>query len=524
MTPPLETLHAALVALVGPDHVRVGAPDRTAYSRDLWPRAQLERLTGAPPTLPDAIVWPGTPEEVVAIVRHCHATGTPIVPFGAGSGVCGGARPVAGGIVVDLKRLKRLRHVDHEAGTIEVEAGFIGERLERQLERRGLTLGHFPSSILCSTVGGWLAGRSAGQCSSRYGKIEDMVVDLEVVTGDGELRRTPATGALGQGLDWNQVFVGSEGTLGLITAATLRVHAQPAHRCFRGWLMPDIAAGLAVMRDAMQAGLRPAVLRMYDPVDTVMVGSNPDARHSGPLAHLKGLLTGESGAPSAAGRVLHTLKQKALVTALANPRWLNRAIDQLPQHCLLVTVTEGTPAEAEAEDAFLAEAARAAGGRDLGEAPGRSWLAHRHDVSYKQSNLYASGAFVDTFEVATTWAQVAHLYDAVREAVGGHVLVMAHFSHAYPGGASIYFTFAGAAASREAQLVRYDAAWRAGLDRVVAQGATIAHHHGSGLSRRTHMDAEHGAGRQWFHALKAVLDPAGILNPGKLFAPVEGQS
>jgi alkyldihydroxyacetonephosphate synthase len=508
--PALEP-ETALVALVGADHVRTSAPDRTAYSRDLWPRSQLERLTGGEPTLPRAVVWPGSPTEVAEIVRYCVETRTPIVPFGAGSGVCGAARPVPGGIVVDMKRQKALRRVDHDAGTIEVEAGFMGERLERQLNRQGLTLGHFPSSILCSTVGGWLAGRSAGQCSSRYGKIEDMVVDLEVVSGDGVVRRTPRTGAMGQGLDWNQVFVGSEGTLGLITAATLRVHPQPTHRCFRGWLMPTIDAGLHVMRAAMQAGLRPAVLRLYDPVDTVMVGSKAHGEKrthaTGPAGRLKALLSDELGG----------LKQKAMVAAIGHPYWVNRAIDQLPQWSLLVTITEGTEAEAEAEDAFLRTVAVAAGGLDQGEGPGRSWLEHRYDVSYKQSRMYASGAFVDTFEVACTWDKVVSLYEAVKAAVGEKVLVMAHFSHAYPGGASIYFTFAGAARTRQEQLTRYDAAWKLGLDAVVAHGATIAHHHGSGLSRRTHLDAEHGAGRQWFAALKAVLDPAGIFNPGKLF-------
>ncbi|MEZ4467103.1 MAG: FAD-binding oxidoreductase [bacterium] len=500
---------AALAAVVGPGFFSTTPADQTAYSRDLWPRSQLERLAGHDPTLPAAVVWPGTAEEAAALVRICVEAGRPIVPFGAGSGVCGGARPMPRGVVIDLKRLKRLRQVDREAGTIEVEAGYMGERLERQLERLGLTLGHFPSSILCSTVGGWLAGRSAGQCSSRYGKIEDMVVDLEVVAGDGVLRRTPAYGAVGQRLDWNQAFVGSEGTLGLITAATLRVHAQPARRCFRGWLMPDVEAGLKVMRGAMQAGLRPAVLRLYDPVDTVMVGSNPDAKHGGPLAKLKALLNEGAGG----------FKQRALTTALAHPRWLNGAIDLLPQRSLLVTLTEGVEGEAEAEDAAIAALARAAGGQARGAGPGRAWLAHRYDVSYKQSKLYAAGAFVDTFEVAGTWEGLGPLYEAVRRAVGDKVLVMAHFSHAYPGGGSIYFTFAGAASTRAEQLARYDAAWQAGLDTVVAHGATIAHHHGSGLSRRSHMDAEHGAGRAWFDALKQALDPAGVFNPGKLFVP-----
>ncbi len=509
----LTRLVESLAACVGADHVRTDAPDRDAYSRDLWPRSQLERLAGDPPTRPLAVVWPGDAAEVAEVVRLCAERGAPIVPFGAGSGVCGGARPDRGGVVLDVKRLKALRRVDPVAGEIEVEAGMMGELLERRLEHRGLTLGHFPSSIVCSTVGGWLAGRSAGQCSSRYGKIEDMVVDVEVVTGDGVIRRTPRADALGPGPDWNQVFVGSEGTLGVITAATLRVHPQPAERAFGGWLMPDYRAGLAVMRGAMQAGDRPAVLRLYDALDTFMVGANPHAAEGGGvLSRLKGLLSaGHGGGPS---RLKHTV----LRTVLGSPALTNAAVRALPARCLLITVCEGKADEVAAAHARLERLAAAAGGEHLGEGPGRTWLAHRHDVSFKQSKIYEAGCFVDTFEVATTWARLPALYEGVRRAVGPHVLVMAHFSHAYPGGCSIYFTFAGTGRDAAGMRRTYDAAWRAGLDTAQAHGAVIAHHHGAGLSRRAHMPAAHGEARRWFDALKATLDPAGIFNPGKLFA------
>ncbi len=502
-------LLAGLRSDVGEAHVATGAPDRDAYSRDLWPRSLLDQIAGDPPTLPDAVVWPGSVDEVAAVVRRCAAARVPIVPFGAGSGVCGGTRPTHGGIVVDLKRLKRLRRVDAEAGVIEVEGGFVGELLERRLEAEGLTLGHFPSSIICSTVGGWLAGRSAGQLSSRYGKIEDMVVDLEVVTGDGRVRRTPPAGAPGAGPDWNQIFVGSEGTLGIITAATLRVHPQPTARRFRGWMVPTPEAGFEVMRRTLQEGWRPSVLRLYDPLDTVMVGSGPEEKGGGrSLGRLKEAL-GE-GAPA--------LKRRATVAALSVPGLINRAVKALPQRSLLVTMCEGDEAEAGATDEAIARIARTVGGRDLGEGPGRKWYAHRYDVSFKQSKMYRSGAFVDTMEVATTWTKLAELYEAVREAVAPHVLIMAHFSHAYPGGCSIYFTFAGTGRTPEEMKARYDAAWRAGQDAVIAQGAVIAHHHGVGLSRVPYMDRVHGEARRWFDALKPVLDPAGIFNPGKVFS------
>lgn len=495
-----------LRAVVG-DRLSTTPPDRVAYARDLWPRSQLDRLAGDPGERPLAVVWPTSVDEVAAIVRHCAAHRVPIVPFGAGSGVCGGARAVPGGIVVDLKRLKRIRRLDRAAGLVEVEAGFVGETFERTLARHGLTLGHFPSSILCSTVGGWVAARSAGQCSSRYGKIEDMVVDLEVVTGDGRVRRTATAGG---GLDWNAIFIGSEGTLGLITAVTLRVHPAPAARAFRGWRMPSLAAGLGVMRRTMQAGLRPAVMRMYDPLDTLMVGSKDESKGGGHLGRLKALLAGTGQ--------LAALEQRATRAALSAPRLVNFAIRRLPEQSLLVTVCEGSAAEARDTDEAIAEHALAAGAVDLGEQPGRAWMAHRYDVSYKQSKVYRAGAFVDTFEVATTWEGIEPLYEAVRLAVAPEVLVMAHFSHVYPAGCSIYFTFVGTGRDPGEMRRRYDRAWKAALDATLSRGAAIAHHHGAGLSRRSHMPATHGEARRYFAALEAACDPAGILNPGKLFA------
>ncbi len=505
MPPSAPPIVDALRACVGERQVSTTPPDRVAYARDLWPRSQLDRLAGEAPQRPAAVVWPADAAQVAEVVALCRQHRVPIVPFGAGSGVCGGTLPIHGGVVLDLKRLKAVRQLRPADGIVEVEAGCVGERLERWLNRQGLSLGHFPSSILCSTVGGWVATRSAGQCSSRYGKIEDMVVDLEVVGGDGVVRRTPRADA--GGVDWNAIYVGSEGTLGVITAATLRVQRLPTAQAFRGWRVPNIEAGVEIMRRAMQAGLRPSVLRLYDPLDTLMVGSDGDRKAAkGPLHSLKQGLLGKGGS----GRGLRW--------ALGHPRLSNGAVRLIPPGCLLLAVSEGSAAEARATDDAIAAIARGVQAEDLGEGPARAWLAHRYAVSFKQSRIYAAGAFVDTFEVATTWGEVRGLYDAVKAAVGRHVLVMAHFSHAYPGGCSIYFTFAGAGPTPQVMRARYDAAWQAGLDTAVTRGAAIAHHHGVGLSRGRHMGAAHGEAQRWFGALKATLDPDGILNPGKVFS------
>ena len=508
---------------IGGAHVSTRTADLDAYSRDLWPKYLIETVAGdAFPAPPDVVVWPAGVEEVAKIVRRCAEAKAPIVPFGAGSGVCGGTLANHGGVMVDLKRLKAIRHVDrdpdHGGGTVEVEAGILGEILERTLERDGLTLGHFPSSILCSTVGGWLATRSAGQCSSRYGKIEDMVVDLEVVTGDGQIRRTPAVGRAGAGPDWNQIFVGSEGTLGIITAATLTLHPQPTSRIFHGYRAPTVAAGLQIMRRVMQSGLRPAVLRLYDPLDTFLAGTHAETPPSGSLARLKGAIADRIGPRS----LPDSLRAHVVRRALSTPTLLN-TVSRLPKAARLITVAEGCEAEAVATDAAIAAVARDAGAIDLGEKPGRDWFEHRYDVSFGQSDIYKSGGFVDTFEIATTWSKLDGLYEDFRRALSDYVTVMAHFSHAYPGGCSIYFTFAGSGNNPAEMRERYAAAWRTGLDFVLARGAAIAHHHGVGLSRLQHMAQAHGDAQRWYDALKQVLDPAGVLNPGKVFEGTGGQ-
>lgn len=500
----------ALTALLGPEAISAVETDRTAYARDLWPRTLIALQAGeAAPTPPEAVVWPRTTAEVAEIISICGAHGVPVVPFGAGSGVCGGVLALRGGVALDLKRMKAIRAVDAARGTVEVEAGIIGQHLEDALGRAGLTLGHFPSSIWCSTVGGWLATRSAGQCSTRYGKIEDMCVSLEVVTGDGVVRHTAPMGLPGAGpVDFNRLFIGSEGTLGVITAATLRVRPAPRSRRFLGATLPDLRTALEVMRAILQAGHPPAVLRLYDPFDSFFAGHDGggESRKSGALGQLRHTLLGKSAA-----------RDKIMSAVLRRPGPLN-AMGGLARKCTLVAVSEGVD-EGEATRAhdIVEEAVRHAGGHVIGPGPAEAWLAHRHDTGFKMSEVYASGAFSDTFEVATTWANLRRLYAAVRKAISPYALVMAHFSHAYAGGCSIYFTFVGAGVDAEDNRRRYDAVWAAALEATESAGAAITHHHGVGLARSVALQRTHGEAWRWFRAFKEVLDPNGILNPGKLF-------
>jgi alkyldihydroxyacetonephosphate synthase len=516
---------AALARITSPARVSTTPPDRVAYARDLWPRGLLAVRAGdVAPFPPDAIVWPESVAEVQAIVRLAVEHGVPIVPFGAGSGVCGGTLPLRGGIVVDVKRMRRLVALDAANLTATFETGILGEHLEHELGRRGYTLGHFPSSIMCSTLGGWLAARSAGQCSSRYGKIEDMVRSVEVVLGTGERLDTADAGA---GADLNQLLVGSEGTLGIFTRATLAIRPAPEARRMRGFRFPRLAAGCEAIRRLMQRGLRPSVLRLYDELDSFM------HRRAGKAAPVP-VESPQEGSMYA--RMLEVigvdqppaLRRRAIAALLDRPALLNRAVStllpRLGAGCLLVVGCEGERRLVEGEAAAVFRELEGAGGVDLGPGPGEHWLAHRYDVSFGLSKIFDAGAFADTMEVATTWDRLLELYRAVKRALAPHAFVMAHFSHAYPDGCSIYFTFAAAVpgggqyddGARAAAERRYDEIWRAGLAAAHGAGATISHHHGVGLSKAAFMPDEHGEAMRVFHALKQVCDPHGIFNPGKM--------
>jgi alkyldihydroxyacetonephosphate synthase len=487
--------------------------DRVAYARDLWPRHLMAVRAGQPAEhRPGAIVWPTSTEQVASLVRWAARRGVALVPFGGGSGVCAGVLPRDGVVVVDLKRLDRVRSLDAGAPLVQVEAGHMGVPLEQTLVRSRLTLGHFPSSILCSTVGGWVATRSAGQCSGAYGKIEDMVVALECVTGQGDVvtlrRRTSAP-------DLVPIVVGSEGTLAVVTSATLRLHPAPVARGFGAWSFPTTPHGWLATRAIFQAGLRPAVARLYDPFDAVL------AKHGGGRKKSRN----RSGAPGLGGAALRAL--------LRHPRKLNHLLQsdlfmRAVGGAMLILIFEARDATTAEHD--LREAGRltaASRGTWLGAAPARDWLEHRYSVSYGQAPLFATGIFVDTMEVATKWSTVGAVYDAVRKALGPSALVMAHFSHAYPDGCCIYFSFAGSADPALAGKLgwdraceaTYDRAWKDALSAAIRAGGTLAHHHGVGRSKSRSLPAELGAGVDVMRALMRAFDPVGILNPGNLVPP-----
>jgi len=539
-----STLAALLTNELSAAQVSCSEVDRWAYARDLSIQSLIRVRAGAELDKPAVVVWPERVADVVALVRLARQHGLALVPFGAGSGVVSG---IAGGdhtVMVDLKRLASIE-LDRERQICIVDAGVVGEQLERWLNERGFSLGHFPSSIYCSTVGGWVATRSAGQLSSRYGKIEDMVVWIEGVDGTGAQQRV---GRGADDLDVLGLLVGSEGALLIITRAALRVHALPSHRALRGAEFADVASAVDAMHEMLRHGLTPAILRLYDPVDTLLSGHasgfdqdqppdvEPGAIGCAGLERIRGAdntgdLRSEAHRPrSALGQRIELPAMERLVEdtwrsaqrRLASlgfgawPRLGGQLVRRL-QRCRLVYGFEGGAAEVHAALGSARQVVTSAGGSDLGSAPGHHWLAHRYAVSYKMSTIVDTGFWADTFEVAVRWSQLLALYREVRTAVQRHALCLAHFSHAYHDGCSIYFTFVGNGDTLDEASANHLAAWRAGLDTAQRVGAAISHHHGVGRLKAPWLDQAAGpVGRELRRTLKRALDPDQVLNPGVL--------
>lgn len=458
----------------------------SAYSQDLWPRKLLElREQGPAEPVVEGVLWPESTEQVSKILRWAHEANVNLYPYGAGSGVCGATIPTetAPGmpvdersrVVVDLKKMRAVRSIDRKSLTVWAEAGLIGENLERHLNQEGYTLGHFPSSIYCSSLGGYLATRSAGQLSTKYGKIEDMVLSVEFVLPDGSVVETGRAPRSAMGPDWTQLLLGSEGTLGFFTAARLQIHPLPESRVLMGFAAPGSGAEATVLamefsRKLVQDGIRPAVLRIYDPLETTMALNS------------------------------ETLKKCGFAGGAA-----------------LVVVFEGNKKLCEAEAGEARAIASKMGVQDLGPLLGEHWWEHRYDVSYKQQLILSHGRMIlDTFELAATWDKLEGVYRAVKGVSAGLGMIMAHFSHFYHTGANIYFTLVSHAGVTGSSAERYDEIWDRMLKAACDAGATLSHHHGVGTLKNEWIRQEKGHWISIFEKVKRGFDPENRLNPSKM--------
>ena len=440
---------------------------------------------------PDAVVTPESVAQLRGVLAACSRAGVAVIPFGGGTSVVGGVEALRGphsaAISLDLSRLDSLLGVDPVSLTATVEPGLLGPELERRLGAQGMTLGHFPQSFEYSTVGGWVATRSAGQASTGYGRIDELVEAVRCETPVGELSTldVPATAA---GPSLRELVVGSEGTLGVIAAATLRVRRLPEARHYEAWSFRSFEEGAGAYRAMAQAGACPDVARLSDEEET----------------RLSKALAAGGGAAQRAGESYLRLRGHA-------------------RGCLAFTGFEGTHDEVARRRRRAAVLLRACGGLSLGQRPGRSWLRGRFAAPYLRDEMLDRGAMVETLETATTWSNLSSLYAAVRQALveslssrGTPPLVICHISHLYASGASLYFTFL--ARQEEGQeLDQWGAAKRAASDAIVAHGGTITHHHAVGIDHAPWMTAEVGElGLGVLRAAKDRLDPEGIMNPGKL--------
>jgi alkyldihydroxyacetonephosphate synthase len=453
--------------------------------------ADLVRMrSGDARDAPDAVVFPGTAAETAAVLELCSRERVAVVPFGGGTSVVGGVTPernrCAAAISLDLGRMDRLT-VDRTSLTATFGPGLSGPRAEARLQGRGLTLGHFPQSFELATIGGYVATRSAGQASTGYGRIDELVHGLRLVAPAGELnvKDVPASAA---GPSLREVVVGSEGTLGVIAEATLTVRPLPDRRRYEGWSFETFAGGVDALRALAQTGAEPDVARLSDSDETRLT-----------LA----LGSGDSVA-ARAGRLYLRARGHA-------------------HGCLAILGYEGDASDVERRRRHVASLLRGRGALALGTRPGSAWLAARYAGPYTRDQLLDRGLMVETLETAATWAHLDGLYRAVREAIAsalaGHGtpgLVGCHVSHLYRAGASLYFTFI-ARADRGAPLDQWLAVKRAAGDAIAAHGGTITHHHGVGRDHLPWMRDEVGElGIEVLAAAKERLDPAGIMNPGKL--------
>jgi alkyldihydroxyacetonephosphate synthase len=464
-----EALARKLREALGPDAI-VTAPERLeGYAADTYWKALAARAAGAPLGRADLAVLPRTEDEVAATLRLANQHLVPVVPWGGGSGSQGGAVATEGGVVLDLTGLDRVVEVDEQALTVTAEAGVNGRRLELELNERGLMLPHYPASVDLATVGGYVAARGSGVLSTRYGKIEDLVLSLRVAVPTGELIDTVRVPRHAVGPDLTQLFVGSEGTLGVITRATLQLAPLPTARRFEAVSFPSLEDGIDAVRAGVARGYRPSVVRMYDEVAT---------RFS------LGPVVGE----------------------------------ELEGVCTLLCF-EGEPAVADAEAEGLLALAVAHGASVLPGRLGEIWWERRYDF-YRPPHHPELPAVWGTIEAVASYSRILDVYRAVRAAVeepyAEHDLALrVHLSHWYPWGTMIYGRFVVPDGGPDA-VALHDRIWADGVGAILGAGGVINDHHGVGLKLAPYMRAQYGPALDTLRQIKEGLDPNRIMNPGKL--------
>jgi alkyldihydroxyacetonephosphate synthase len=496
-----QSLIAELESEVRGAKVTTDATERALHARGRSYHDLLHLRAGNLEFAPDAVIYPATAEDTASVLAFAATKNFAVVPFGGGSSVVGGVTGKAGpehaGVIsLDVTRMHRVIAVDRTAMTATIEAVIYGPQLEEALGALGLTLGHYPQSFEFSTLGGWIAARGAGQQSNRYGKAEKWLVSTRLATPTG-LWSTESFPASAAGPRLGDLVVGSEGLLGVITDATVKIHTKPEVKDYRGFLFKTFADGVSAVREMVHRDVPTAMMRLSDADETWF---------------FQAFSTSQSSSSSA-------------FTSIAKRYLALKGFDDRP--CLFVLGLEGEREIVDHARSRGSAIIKAHGGFPLGTGPGERWYHGRFSAPFMRDPMMDHGLGVDTLETATTWSNIDKLYnavrDALREAIAGTMpspgmrgVVLGHVSHSYPDGASLYFTFIFPRDLSQ-EIDQWRTIKRAASEAIVSNGGTISHHHGVGEDHAHWLRGEKGdIAMRLLAAVKRELDPKGILNPGKL--------
>ena len=493
-----EAFLAAIRAGLGDGQVVDDKKSRLVHAagksfRDLW----LMRH-GQVQFAPDCVVYPDTEEDVALVVRAAHEHGVVLVPFGGGSNIAGCLVPSDRGgrmvVSLDMCRMHRVLEVDRYSLAARIQPGVYGQHLEDQLAEHGVTLGHFPDSFLHSTLGGWVATRSAGMQSDIYGKIEDMVISLRMVTPSGTIitRTVPKSS---NGIDIKHLCIGSEGILGVITEVVVQVPHKPEKEDWHGWLFPDFKSGLDAIHECHRGDCMPTVTRLNDPKKTALSFA---FKH--PKTGIKDKIA------------------KAFKWYIGNVKKID-----FNQCCLMVVKYEGTPQAFNRIKNRVTAIYKKHRGVCLGAEPGRSFAKVKFDFPHLRDYVMDRSIMADVSETATTWDNLRTLHESgladVEQAIkdtGVDAWVGCHLSHSYRTGASLYFTF-GCLQREGREIEQYLYVKKAAEDAFMKNGGTLSHHHAVGTEHLPWVEDDLSpTGLKAVKALKAGLDPNDIMNPGKI--------
>ena len=455
-----------LADLIGPHRVGTHPADLSRHALDRSTSALLARRSGAELRLPNCVVRPHTTEQVALVLEWADRTRTPVVPYGGGSGVSEGISS-GGAVVIELRAMNEILDFDEKSRLVRTQAGILGPDLAKALRSWDHQLGHQPQSVAISTVGGWIATRASGQLSARHGNIEDLVAGLEAVLPGGRVARSKVVPRSATGPDVASLMIGSEGTLGIVTEATLRVAPIPLERADRCVRFQHMADGVAACRKIAQSGLAPTLVRLYDADDAAIMLRNYPDEEPGTLL----LLSFEDSHATRRADAAVVISGGVPCDTSIVTRWWERRNDAVEE---LMTLMAG-------------------------------------------EGVLGPHALVDTVEVAGTWASLRDLYHAMKENLAQEAdIAGCHLSHVYPDGACLYFTLASACDDDAEAAQKLDRWWQVAMDTCIEAGGTISHHHGIGRRKARWLEAELDGWWDVLRAIKKTLDPNGIMNPGAL--------